>query len=201
MKNLRIVLLAFLLVAVLFMAWWFVLTPNNEKKRAMETEITDKQTKLRELNQAQGMVGNLESEIRSYENAIVWFQGKLPKEREIDRVLKEIWVLARQNDLAPKSVKPLERPARNAQAPLPEFCAEQPILLELEGDFLGLYKFMQAVETQPRIMRISMLELSRDTKQLPGQLKATLAMSIYFEKAVAPPMPAAPAKTTKTRGT
>jgi len=200
MKNLRIVLLAFLLVAVLVMAWWFVLKPNNEKNLAMQAEIQDKQSKLRELKLAQGMVGNLESEIRSYENANDWFQSKLPKEREIDRVLKEVWVLARQNDLAPKSVRPVDRGGGRfaaAQAvALPDFCVDQPIVLELEGDFLGLYKFMQAVENQSRIVRITQLDLSRDDKKSPGMLKAALTMSIYFEKASTTPA----SRNNRTRG-
>jgi Tfp pilus assembly protein PilO len=185
MKNLRIVLLAALFMAVLVMAWWFVLSPNDEADRIAQAEIADKQAKLRELNLAKGMVGSLESEIRSYENANDWFQSKLPKEREIDRVLKEIWVLARQNDLAPKSVRPAERNrgATIQTVTLPDFCIDQPIALELEGDFMGLYKFLQAVETQPRIVRVTQLEVTRDNNKLPGQLRAALTMSIYFEKA------------------
>jgi len=204
MKNLRIVLLALLLMAMLVMAWWFVLHPNNEKNQAMQAEIADKQAKLQELNQARGMAGDLQQEITSYESAIAWFQDKLPKEKEMDRVLREIWTMARKNDLAPKSVKPLARPAggkSSTQATLPEFCEEQPIILELEGDFIGFYKFLQDVENQPRIMRVTQMELARDEKKSPGNVKAKLAMSIYFEKAKAPTPPpsATPAKATSTK--
>ena len=35
--------------------------------------------------------------------------------------------------------------------------SEQPILMNLEGDFRGFYTFLQALERQPRIMRIGYL--------------------------------------------
>jgi len=199
MKNLRIILLAVLLVAVVGMAYWFVLKPNDEKNLAMQAEIADKQAKLRELNQAQGMVGDLETEIQSYDEADAYFKSKLPAEKEMQNVLKGIWVLARQNNLAPKNVKALDRPLKGAAASKAsvEF-SEQPILLELEGEFHGMYNFLQGIENLPRIVKINQMEMARDDSKKFGQLNAKLQMTIFFEK-VKPPTPVAAAAAPKAR--
>jgi hypothetical protein len=49
-----------------------------------------------------------------------------------------------------------------------------------EGEFLGFYSFLQALEGQPRIMRIRSISLEcLDGK--PGRIKADVEMSIFFE--------------------
>jgi len=204
MKNLRIVLLAFLLTAVLVMAWWFVLKPNSERNASMMLEIADKREKLKELNLAQGMVGDLQREILSYEAAIEYFQTKLPGEKDWETVVEEIWVAARTNALAPKTLKAQKAPkapkvtqpkGKGAAPPEREFASEQPIVLELEGEYLGFYQFVQAVENQPRIMKITQMELARvDEKKWSGPIRAKLTMSIYFDgNKTAAPAPATPA--------
>ena len=46
--------------------------------------------------------------------------------------------------------------------------------MKLEGDFMGFYRFLQALERQPRIMRIHKMELEKMTGKdvSEGQIKA-----------------------------
>jgi len=184
MKDLPIrkMVFAVLLLAILLVAWWFVLRPNQAKNAAMLEEISTKQAKLREINQATGLMGDLEKEIRTMEESIAYFQSKLPSEKEIDKVLKEVWLLARRNNLTPTVVKTQERANKQSFVDSQDTNAEQPIEMHLEGDFFGFYSFLQAMENQPRIMRIAQMELTHDDKMPSGQMKATLHLSIFYER-------------------
>jgi hypothetical protein len=57
--------------------------------------------------------------------------------------------------------------------------------MEFEGDFMGFYGFLLALEAQPRIMRIREIKIepgigdSSDAKK--GLIKASLMMSVFFE--------------------
>ena len=58
---------------------------------------------------------------------------------------------------------------------------EQPIKMEFEGDYLGFYAFLLALENQPRIMRVRQITLDQlEVKK--GTIKARMDMSIFFEK-------------------
>lgn len=184
MKSLpvRKIVLAVLLVAILLVAWWFVLRPNQAKNKAMLAEIEAKQAKLREIDQATALMGDLEKEIHTLEESIAYFQSKLPSEKEVDKVLQEIWKLAEANHLTTKSIRTLQRGGGQESNPTPQQASEQPITVQLEGDFMGFYSFLLALEDQPRIMRINKMVLKKPDKADEGIVRAEFIMSIFFDR-------------------
>ena len=173
-----VLLLMFLIVG----AWWFVFKPRSEANMAAMAQTAEKQRKLQALNSATGRIGDLQHEIQSLEQAIELFRRRLPARKEIDKILRDIWMLAEANKLNTRSIRPLAQLAQGfASADGPH--AEQPIALTLEGDFLGFYAFLQALENQPRITRIRKMALLKDTcKGRQGRMKADFEMSIFFER-------------------
>ncbi|MFP3936893.1 MAG: type 4a pilus biogenesis protein PilO [Phycisphaerae bacterium] len=177
----REILLLALLMAVPLGTWWFIYRPHNAYESELKRQIEAKQEKLRQLNRATGTIGDLREEISSLDEAVGFFRSKLPSEKEIDKVLQELWRLAEQNDLSTKSIRTI---ARNKQTSLTEDNGphgEQPIQMKLEGDFKGLYSFLLELENQPRIMRILKMTV-RTPKDAPqGHVQAEFVMSIFFE--------------------
>jgi len=171
-----------LLLAVPIGAWWFVFKPQNAQNALVRQEIEAKQDKLKALNRAVSTIGNLRKEIDSLNAAVAFFQSKLPSEKEIDKVLQEVWLLAERNELKTKSIRTLKRSRSSAGTPAGPH-AEQPIAMELEGDFMGFYTFLQALENQPRIMRIHELTIENDLRRGKGHVKASFTMSVFFEPA------------------
>ena len=147
-------------------------------------QIEARQTKLRQLNQATATLGDLKEEIDDLGEAIEFFRSKLPGEKEIDKVLQEVWRLAEANRLATKSIRTQNPdkagPALNPYGPY----AAQPILIELEGPFKGFYGFLLALEAQPRIIRIHEMALSKPGSVSPmeGHVRATCKVSVFFER-------------------
>ena len=163
-------------------AWWFVFRPQNVHNAEMRRQIEARQAKLRELNKVMGTIGDLEKQIDSLQQAVDFFQSKLPDEKEIDKILKEIWRLAESNNLQAKSIRMLVWRESTSLLPEASSQAEQPIAIQLSGDFRGFYSFLLALESQPRIMRIRKMDLKLFDKDTPGAVSAEFEMSIFFER-------------------
>ncbi|MFP4104997.1 MAG: type 4a pilus biogenesis protein PilO [Phycisphaerae bacterium] len=164
-------------------AWAFDFKPRNEDNEQMLEQIEAKQARLRELNQATAVIGDLETEIGALKNAIGYFQSKLPNEKEIDKVLQEVWRLAEENKLTAKSIRTMDRSRVKNNFVMPGGPhAEQPITMKLEGDFMGFYTFLQALEAQQRIMRVRTMKLKKPRNGPQGRMEAEFEMTIFFEK-------------------
>lgn len=181
--GLRETIFIVLLMLIPVGAWWFVFRPQNARNAEMHRQIETRQAKLRKINKTAATIGDLEKQIESLSEAIGYFKSKLPDEKEIDKILQEIWILAESNDLQAKSVRTRLRKSKQSGF-LAEDSeqAEQPIVVQLVGDFRGFYAFLLALESQPRIMRIRTMNLEKKDKCPPGYVSAEFEMSIFFER-------------------
>ena len=179
--GLREIVFLVLLVAIPVGSWQWIFRPRALHNDLILQEIQVRQEKLRELNKATATIGNLKKEIVSLQEAINFFQSKLPNEKEIDKVLREVWLVAEANNVVTKSIRVLKR-GRQELLVGPSGPQEQVISMELYGDFMGFYAFLQAMENQPRIMRIQKMTLATPADSSPGMVQANLILSIFFEK-------------------
>lgn len=180
--GLREAIFTLLLMAIPLGAWWFVFRPGNARNAQMMAQIQSRQAKLQALNNATGTIGDLKIEIASLDKAVTFFRSKLPNEKEIDKVLQEVWKLAEQNNLTTKSIRTLKGRDETAVTDPKGPYAEQPISMQLEGPFNGYYGFLLALETQPRIMRIQEMTLEKLPNGEQGTVKADCTVSIFFER-------------------
>ena len=154
-------------------AYFFVFAKANEKRVALQLEIKNKQQALLDLRQSTSGIDGLNQKITDLQKAIVYFESKLPQEKEFDKILKEVSQMAEANSLQTKTVRTLKQ----------ERCAnysEQPIQMTLSGNFNGFYLFLQQLEKLPRITRITSMALQKITDR-DGEMQATMTMSIFFE--------------------
>lgn len=180
-ETLRQAVFAMLLVGMVVGSYFFVFRPRDEAEARMRAEIEAKQKQLQKLNRATASIGDLREEISQLQQAIQFFESKLPTEKEIDKVLEEVWRLAEANSLTTKSICTLPRRGKSVFVHAGAARAEQPIKMKFEGDYQGLYKFLLALENQPRIMRVKQMSL----KEIPAQkgaVSAEMEISIFFEE-------------------
>ena len=181
--GIREIVFIVILTAIPVGAWWFVFRPSDIRDDEMMKQIESRQQKLQALNRATATIGNLKVEITSLEDAIKFFRSKLPGEKEIDKVLQEVWRLAEANKLTTKSIRMLK--TRSATVTLTSPAgpyAEQPISIQLEGPFTGFYGFLLALESQPRIMRIQQMDIKKVDKQGEGYIRVDCTVSVFFER-------------------
>jgi len=173
-----------LLLGIVVGAWYFLFHPRDLEDQRMRLAIAAKQAQLQKLNQATATIGNLKEEIANLDKAIQFFQSKLPNEKEMDKVLEEVWRLAESNNLTTKGIYATRSNGVSPFVPAGATQTEQPIKMEFEGDFMGFYSFLIALEAQPRIMRVREIKLepgNRGPDDSEGMVKASLMMSIFFE--------------------
>ncbi len=136
-------------------------------------DIARKQLTLRALAQSSATLVQLESELTALRDSVKLFEKKLPREKEVDQILSDVWKLAEQNTLRATSVKPLKQDKAGTSN-------EQPIEITFEGEFSGFETFLKQLENSDRIIRITQLELRKITDaHKPMQVK--LVLNIYFE--------------------
>jgi len=149
----------------------------NEDIAQARDELQQKRQKLDRLQTTRARIESLGQEIDKLSKAIKVFEKKLPKQRQVEVVLKEVWQLAKKHDLTPESVRTAEiEPAAHY--------AELPINMDIAGDFDGFYSFLIDVEQMPRVTQMPTMRMEKlEEDDASGQMKASVVLSIFFESA------------------
>ena len=161
------------MLGLLACTYLFVFNKANAKRQDLQAQIQQKQQELNNLRQSTAGVEDLNHKIVELQQAITFFESKLPQEKEVDKILAQVSKMAEANSLVCKTVKPL-KPERSASY------SEQPIQLSLEGDFNGFYSFLLQLEKLPRITRVTQMKLDKIDER-DGEMTAQLTLSIFFE--------------------
>ena len=171
--GIRELILVSAMVALLVCSYFFVFAKSNEKRETLKKEIAVKRTALANLQKATAGIDDLGNKVEELQRAIDFFEKKLPAEKEVDSILKEVWQMAEANSLQSKTVKPL-RSERGASY------SEQPVQISLAGDFNGFYSFLLQLEKLPRITRVTQMKLEKINER-DGEMTAQMTLSIFFE--------------------
>jgi type IV pilus assembly protein PilO len=166
-------LFVLLMLGLLAASYFFVFTPAAQKRTAKQAETALRTKELADLHQSIAGIGDIEKKTTDLEKAITFFESKLPQEKEIDKIIKDVWQEADHNSLQMRTIKTL-RTERSAG-----YC-EQPIQMTLSGDFKGYYAFLLKLEAMARITRLSQMKLEKITSK-DGEMQAQMTLSIFFE--------------------
>jgi type IV pilus assembly protein PilO len=171
--GIRELILVSAMIALLICSYFFVFAPRNTKRADDREKIATMRQALTNLKQATSGIDDLGKKIEELQQAISFFEKKLPQEKEVDKILKEVWQMAEANSLQTKTVKTLKSERG------PNY-SEQPIQMNLSGDFNGFYAFLLQLEKLPRITRVSHMKLEKISER-DGEMTAQLTLSIFFE--------------------
>ena len=173
--GIREIIFVMLMLGVLGSANFLVFKKNSADRAAKQAEITQKQQQLGSLQEATAGIPDLTKKTEELQQAINFFESKLPQEKEIDTILKEVWQMAEANSLQTKTIKTL----RSERGPN---YREQPIQMSLSGDFNGFYAFLLQLEKLARITRVTQMNLQKIDEH-DGQMQAQMTLSIFFDPA------------------
>ena len=172
-NGLRKVIFFVLIVALAYVAFTYMIKPANSDLVAQKARITQNKSKLRELEKVTTAAADLSKQLKRVEEAIAAFESKLPPSSQIDTVLKNVTVIARKHHLTPKTIRSLKRKNNSGYI-------EQPLKVELHGNFNSYYSFLLELEKLDRIMKIRELSLKKKSKY-EGHTEATFVVSIFFQ--------------------
>lgn len=170
--GIREIVLVSVLLVMLAGSYFLIFRKADTTRRALAAETRQEQQTLDSVRQATAGIDDLNRKIGEMQKQISFFQSRLPAEREVDKILKEVWQMASANNLGSQTIKTLSS-AHNQNY------IEQPIEMSLSGNFEGFYAFLQQLERLDRITRITQMKLKRIDSQ-GGQMQADVTLSIFF---------------------
>ena len=163
------------LLAVPLASYFYVFKPQNDEITKARTEMELKQTMLTKLESATSQAASLEQANAQIRDSIAAIESRLPNSKEIDTVLREVAVIAGKSGLKVPSFKKNEK---NVAAG--GLAREQPLDVEILGDFDGFYKFLLELEKIPRITKLQDIKLTR-TDENDGSMKAMMTVTVYYQ--------------------
>jgi len=162
-----------LLLGLAYVAYQYMIKPANRHLAEAKERVQAKRAKLAEFEKATAAAQNLSKQLEQLQEAIEFFENKLPPKSEIHKVLEQITVIAQRQGLKPKTIRTLREKNNSGYI-------EQPLKMELVGNFNSFYSFLLELEKLPRIMKIRELELNKRTEH-EGQVVADFIVSIFFQ--------------------
>ncbi|MCD4831797.1 MAG: type 4a pilus biogenesis protein PilO [Anaerohalosphaeraceae bacterium] len=146
--------------------------PANARLVQKRQQINTKLQKLNELSLATSEAQDLSKQLSTLTEAVEFFQSRLPHESQIHKVLEQITLIAQKQGLKPGTISALRTKDSNGYI-------EQPLRMEIDGDFNAFYSFLIEIEKLPRIIRLRQLDLKKDKKN-PSQIHANFVISVFF---------------------
>ncbi len=181
-ENLKKAIFFVLLLAVTYVAYRFMIKPANRNLALQMSRLSEKSAKLAEFEEATFAAEGINEQLEQLQNAVEFFESKLPPESEIHKVLEQVTVIAQRQNLEPKSIRTLGRKdSQMTNSSNGGTCyIEQPLKMVLKGNFNSFYSFMLELEKLPRIMKIRELELAK-ARDAEGQIETDFIVSIFFQ--------------------
>ncbi|MFO8014914.1 MAG: type 4a pilus biogenesis protein PilO [Phycisphaerae bacterium] len=171
---LRILLTAVALAVVAGMAAAFILWPLLEQTAADREAIRARQAELVKVQRVVRRIRDLKKEIKRLEEALAFFEDRLPEKREIDVILREVWLIADSKSLSPRRIQ-------TGRSENGSRYNTQPITMTLEGRFGQFYEFLLGLERLPRITKVRQMQITKSPTQ-EGVVEVDVLMDIYCEK-------------------
>lgn len=174
-SSIRHLIFFVLILGMAYVSWAYMIKPANEYLTKQRDQMEGRRAKLNELERATVAAEDLSEQLKKIEEAIEVFESKLPPSSEIHTVLENVTLIAQRHGLTPKTIRTLKNEKNRGYI-------EQPLELELDGNFNAYYAFLLELEKLDRITKIRELSLKKKSKQ-EGQTEARFIMSIFFQDA------------------
>ncbi len=172
-SGLRKAVFSALLFGVVIVGYQYMIKPANSHLANAKGRLETKLTQFAKFGKAVTAAEDLTKQLEQLEEAIKFFESKLPPKSQIHEVLEQVTVIAQKQGLKPKTIRTLKKKDNSGYI-------EQPLKMELVGNFGSFYSFLLELEKLPRIMKIRELKLNKQTST-EGQIAADFVISIFFQ--------------------
>jgi Tfp pilus assembly protein PilO len=135
--------------------------------------VEGKRAKLADFETATSQAEDFNKQVEQLQEAVRFFESKLPPTSEVHKVLEQVTVIAQKQGLKPKTIKTLVQKDNSGYI-------EQPLTMKLVGDFTAFYSFLLELEKLPRIMKLRELKLEKPADGTPRS--GRFILSIFFQK-------------------
>ena len=162
-----------LVLGLVVVGYQCMIKPANKNLADAKARVDMKLVKLGEYEKATAATEDITKQLAQLEEAIAFFESRLPPKSKIHEVLEQVTVIAQKEGLKPKTIRTLAAKDDGGYI-------EQPLKMELEGNFKAFYSFLLETEKLPRIMKIRELEIGKQLND-EGLVSASFIVSIFFQ--------------------
>lgn len=170
--------------ATISAAYFFVFKEMSAQRDFLRKDTEAKRQTLDTLRRTNASVIQIERQIDELGSTMDYFESRLPREREVDQILRQAWTLAESNGLTTLAVKPL-KPERTKQSQTQAGADEQPIEMNFVGSYVGFHRFLVELEALDRITQIRTIDLKKMDSDT-NRMSARIVLSIFFEPETVP---------------
>lgn len=175
-SNLRKLIFFIVVIGVALVAYQYMIKPANESLAKAKSNLRKNLDTLQKIEQETAAAKDISQQLEQLQEAMKFFESKLPPTSEIDTVLKNVTVIAQKQGLRSKVIKTLKQKDNSGYI-------EQPLEMQLVGNFNSFYSFLLELEKLPRIMKVRELKLDKK-QQMEGEVTADIVVSIFFQNQV-----------------
>jgi len=172
-SNLRKLIFFIVVIGVALIAYQYMIKPANENLAKSKNGLRKNLETLQKIEEQTAAAKDISQQLEQLQEAMEFFESKLPPTSEIDTVLKNVTVIAQKQGLQSKAIKTLKQKDNSGYI-------EQPLEMQLVGNFNSFYSFLLELEKLPRIMKIRQLKLDKK-QQMEGEVLADIVVSIFFQ--------------------
>ena len=135
-SNFRKAVFFILLVGLAVVGYQFMIKPANKDLAEIKAKVDSKLEQLVKFEEATAAAEDLTKQLDKLQEAIEFFESKLPPKSQIHEVLEQVTVIAQKEGLKPKTIRTLADKDNNGYI-------EQPLKMELVGNFSSFFKFQE----------------------------------------------------------
>ena len=175
-SSFRKIVFFVLLTALAIGGYHYMIKPANKDLAEAKGKVETKLVQLAKFEEAASAAKDLAKQLEKLQEAIEFFESKLPPTSQIHEVLEQVTVIAQKQGLKPKTIRTLMKKDNSGYI-------EQPLKMQLEGNFSSFYSFLLELEKLPRIMKIRELTLKKQSDN-EGKIAADFIVSIFFQNTI-----------------
>jgi len=173
-------------VALLWCMLQFLYFPQFQTIESYKDSLEknkERNVRIQQLATQSDFFGTLVKKVAEYEREI---QSMLPKQIKLSGLLRELSLLAENNNVAILSIRPIEKdniPSKVQQEAQKKGFITSDIEIVLESNYENLGRYIEAVENNNlTIMAIKNMQVEmNDEHNNPGRLKGILTIEAYYK--------------------
>jgi len=166
-----------LIITIALLAYQNIFKPLSGRISDTSAQIQQKENAIQRAKTSPQALENIEKEMAQIQSKVDSYQQKLEGVADVPKILRDLNQIAELQRIRFVSVTPMER----KQIALPggeEFILQVPIRIKLQCGYHTLGIFINQIENFPRLMKVTDLRITADTKDVWSH-QVELAVSSY----------------------
>jgi len=165
------------LLVIISLVYFLAVSFMGEQMKQMNEQVAEAQTKLSETRAFAARKDGLMEDLREVRKKIASFEGKLPTEKEVPRLLNQFQRIAEDSGVKYKSIKaePIEQK---------DLYVRIPFKVKMYGKYPEIGEFLRSLEFGKRFIKVENLEIGPEEKDARSEANFTITTYMFVSGGV-----------------